>query len=61
MTKKWGGQCPPGPPGFDATEKQNPLTIAPSHVLEPLSQQNNVNKNEINMSLISSEGGSQQL
>ena len=19
MAKKWGGQCPPGPPGFDAT------------------------------------------
>ena len=20
MAKKWGGQCPPGPPGFDATD-----------------------------------------
>ena len=23
MAKKWGGQCPPGPPGFDATEYSN--------------------------------------
>ena len=28
MAKKWGGQCPPGPPGFDATDKLTYIPIS---------------------------------